>query len=455
MSVSSVIRKNNFLSKGRMRLFLFALVFSLSIFSQAQTVNWDLEVRQPIRQQILTPGGFLTPSENGSVNDSVGISLGQTIDEVMNGLTELVKQKGVSALDDSTLYVTGVAMSGERATKAAYAQALQAHGLRIQVQVLSIPKEQIRAATMASWQALLRRLIYFFPSITRDYQKPTLAEVSWGLVSSAIIEGPNAVFLYHTLPSVMDANITLASHLVIITTYAVYQKFMTNWLLRPGTGHVEAFMKQVLMTFPFVVNFNILGHFSEIMSFYQQHGWAGTVARFPTELATFATSQSLTIVLQTMFYNMVITDGIRAWENRQVGRASQTVRGVSKIVTVPWLIADAMVMTLASTGGSVLYNIGPMDLTMGHVYLAALTLFGKGLFWIAPDFLNPTLRWYDGAHELALGFGEWFRRNVGQNLESFFGQAPVTRTANSISRSDVSDRTANSCVALFGSSSGN
>lgn len=384
-------------------------ITSVSLASPTDThVQWDVDSRLPIRSGIQTPGAMLTPVEGGIVNDSVGIPLGASPENVRDGLRQLVEQKGAAALDGSTLYVTGIAMGREKETEARYQDILKEAGLQVRVKVLSIPKEKIRLATLQGWKALLQRLRYFFPSLTRDYQKPTSDEVTSGLISAAMIDTPNLVFLYHTMPT-LDATVVISTHLAILTLYAVYKKFMINWILRPGTNHVELFMKQLGFAVPFVANFAIFGHLSEILNFYKFHGWAATASQFPRELATFGATQGLTIVLQTLFYNMIINEGVRGWENRQAGRASERARVVANYITVPILAVDGVLLASAAIAQNAVFSVGPLHVTLAHMALLGVALAGKGLFWIAPEFLNPTLRWDAGLRNLKRKFGDGSR----------------------------------------------
>lgn len=194
---------------------------------------------------------------------------------------------------------------------------------------------------------------------------------------------------------------------------------MLNWLLRPGANKVEGFTKQMALSVPFMVNFNILGNFTKIQNFVIDAGLNGTLQVMPQVLTEFASTQSLTIVLQTLFYQIFITNGIRALETLQKTVNNElAARTITKYLAIPVLALDAVFFAMASSGtGDVLFNIGPMVVNTGHAALAALTMVGIPIAkW--PQILQPTVKTYRMATSRLIR--KKIKRNCVSAIEGFF-----------------------------------
>lgn len=372
------------------------LLLAFQSFGLAGNFDWDPSKRVPIREKILECAAYIAPAEP-NVNDSVGVKISTNrVEDFSEQMKLAIEDRGMENLKGSHLFVTGVAMGDEATTRAKFELVLLGLGFSpgdIKVRVLSIPMRQVRDLAGNAFGYVKDRIKYFFPSLTRDYQRPTTDEVVSGILASAVIESFNVVYLYQALPA-MDAHLTVGLHTALLVLYSVYKKFMINWLLRPGGNRIETFLKQISLSFPFVANYNVFGNFSKIVAFYQTNGWEATLGRFPAEMANFATTQGLTVFLQTFFYNMVITKGVRGWENRQQGVAdSEDARSFSNWVTVPILALDAVFLAMAASNSDALVQLGPMDINAGHASLALLTTIGSAL-WVWPKMLDPVLDWY-------------------------------------------------------------
>lgn len=386
---------------------LVLAVYSFSLSTFGVPIDWDPSKRSPIRDQLTGCHVFLSPPEP-AVNDSVGVRLSSNrLEDFEVHIAEAVRDRGRDALKGSHLFVTGVAMQDEIATRSAFEAVLEKSGFQpndIRVRVMSVPTANVKKISKKAFRHIYERLSYFFPSMARDYQTPLRDEVISGLVSAAMVEVINVVYLYKALPT-MDAHLTVALHATLLVLYSVYKKFMCNWLLRPGSNHVESFLKQISLSFPFVANYNIFGNFSQIVAFYQEHGWEAVAARFPAEVANFATTQGMTLFLQTLFYNFVISSGVRGWENRQVGAArSLSARTVSNWITVPILAVDAVFLAMAASNTQSLVQWGPLDINAGHAGLALMTVLGSAL-WVWPKALDPVLDWYESVKGFFARFG--------------------------------------------------
>jgi hypothetical protein len=374
--------------------FLFSTTFGN--VARAGDIDWNPENRPPIRSLIQKCHTLLAPKE-AKANDSVGVIIsGNTPEEFAQGLDKVLAEKGPTAILGGKFFVTGIAMGKEKETRTAFEAALKERDLLrdgTTVTVLSFPKRNVKQLMLETAGAILDRIRYFFPSFARDYQAPLAAEVTSGIGSGVAVEIPNIVFLYSALPT-LDANLVVGVHAAVLVAYSVYAKFMLNWLLRPGSNGVEQFLKNASISLPFIVNYSVFGRFSEIVKYYSEHGWAATASQFPAELANFSTTQGLTLFLQVMFYNIVITNGVGGWQNQQSGTEdSEQVRTLSNYIKVPILALDAIALAMAGGNGTPLWSMGPFDVNTGHLVLAGLTLLGS-IFYFKPEVLNPTLRWY-------------------------------------------------------------
>lgn len=385
----------------RISIGITVLSFSLTQFAYADPLAISREKRQVIRNQITTCQTFLVGNDQNG-DDSVGIPFSSNnAMEFENQLKLSIAQYGKERFRNGTFYVLGVTMDQQSSVLADFSSVLERNGLRevnAQTKVLSVPTRLVRERAIGLARHVLQRLRYFFPSLTRDYQTPQTSEVVAGMMSSAVIEIPNVIFLYGTLP-LLDANLTVITHAVVLGAYSVYAKAMLNWLLRSGSksttvNNVELFVKQMLLSVPFVLNYNVFGQFSEIASFYSAHGWEATLGAFPEQALSFASTQGLTLVLQTIFYSQVITSGFGAWVDRQQGVSnSAAARALRPILQTPVLMADSVVLAMTSNDSATkLLTVGPMEVNTGHVGLAMMALTGILLFKKFPQILDPLLR---------------------------------------------------------------
>jgi hypothetical protein len=212
------------------------------------------------------------------------------------------------------------------------------------------------------------------------------------LISSAMIEIPTMVYLFKTLP-LMDASLTVSSHLSILTAYAVFNKAMVNWLLR-SLSSTELFLKQMTMAIPFIFNYNIFGQMTPLKHYLQTHTWQNAAEDFPQWGLSFLSSQSITVLLQTLFYSVVITQGIKRWPQIQTEPAQyERARSLSNYLAMPILAMDAVFLAMSAGTSSPLLQVGPLIVNQGHLALIGATAFGS-VFWWKPEILNPSLRFF-------------------------------------------------------------
>lgn len=376
--------------------------FSLSTFAH----DWDPKARQPIREQANGCHVFLALAEP-EVNDSVGVRLSSNrIEDFEAGLVQALRERGPEVFRRAHLFVTGVAKGDESKTVKAYYDALYRHGIGpeagVKVRVLSIPRSWVQKDAQTALKRIWERVVHWFPSFERHYQSPLGSEVLSGLTSAALVEALNVVYLYQTLPF-LDANLTVGNHATLLVVYSVFKKMMINWLLEPGFNRVESFLKQVACSLPFVANYNLFGKFSEIVAFYQGHGWQETLQQFPAEMLNFGAVQGLTLFLQTMFYDIVMTRGVRGWENRQEGVArSESARSFTNWVTIPLLAVDSVLLAMTANAEP-WAKLGPMEFNTGHAALGLLTVVGSAL-WLFPKMLDPVFDFYEGTKSFFRSF---------------------------------------------------
>ena len=111
--------------------------------------------------------------------------------------------------------------------------------------------------------SVLQNFRYLLYSHERDYQKPLSSEINFGLALTALVEVPNAYFLWSRLPH-LDATLTLATHATILWALTKYNKTLVNWLLRAPTSAKQIFLKQAALTGLFITNFNTFDHWTKV-----------------------------------------------------------------------------------------------------------------------------------------------------------------------------------------------
>ena len=331
-------------------------------------------------------------STNAQIDDSVGIPFQINSPESFKEQVEVAITKyGLEAFRDGTFFIRGIPMHREKEVKSQYNTLLNELGLKgvnAKIKVWSVPSNLIEEGSVSLARSALQKLKYFAPSLDKDFQKPQLGEVFNGLGVTVAIEAPNVYFLLSTMEP-LNAWTTVTSHAMIIGGLTVFTKTVNNWLQRtnyPGEQqtkkNVELFFKQMLLSLPFAASYSIFGHFSEILNFYSANGWVSTLAAFPNELASFVTTQGLTLAIQTLFYSQVITNGFGKWVDNQVGEEkTKWARTLRPLLQGPVLVADAIFFAMAASNwGEPILTLGPSEINWGHVGIIALTGAGVAVF---------------------------------------------------------------------------
>jgi hypothetical protein len=355
-------------------LFFSLLAITHPAIAHSPESSWE---PVPIRPRMLECHTFLTRADMG---DGVGLPLSSGgLAEFDAELRRTIAAKGVEEFRGSTLYVTGIEMGNEAAIRGQYGSVLEKHGISsadVSIRVLSVPRSLLVKKVTPILQDAWSRLQYFFPSLKRDFQKPLPAEVLTGIASTVPLELPNAVYLLKTLPS-PDAEIVLGVHTATLFAYTVFSQTLLNWLLRPGTTRMGLFLKQCLASMPFILNYRLFGNFSHIMERIQAEGFGYLERSGPGAIADFVATDGFTLVLQTVFYSVVITKGAGEWVNGQiVERNLEAARAVRPVVQAPILIADALLLAYATVSTNVLFHVGPLAFNDGHAMLIGVTALG-------------------------------------------------------------------------------
>lgn len=379
------------------RIYVLVLALALPPFAQAETTPNSIS----IRDHLTSCQALLVSSKQ---TDDVGLPFSTSnIEDFKRELETQVSELGSEKFRDGTFFILGVAQHKAKATQAAYdavLRELQLDKVGAQARVMHVPSRLIAEESVSLARHVIQRLEYFFPKLKLDYQKPLMSEFSAGAVTTAMVEVPTVIFLFSTLPTV-DATLTVTAHAITLTAMSLYTKSMTNWLLRKGSANgavnnSELFVKQLLLSAPFVINFNVFGHFSDIVRYYSTHGWAQMAAAFPTEVSSFATTQGITLVLQTIFYSQVITQGFGNWMNR-ITNPDDVVqaRSLRQWLQSPVLMLNAVVLAAASSNwGEPILTLGPAEVNWGHAALLALIAGGSGFFKYFPRAFDRILPAY-------------------------------------------------------------
>lgn len=432
---------------------LFSLLFQVHFAHPSDVIgSWDKKTRVPIRPQIAHCKVFLTPHDAaaGEDSDSVGVLVAQShdIDELKTNLAKIIHEQGLEKVENSDLFVTGVDMGwkNEREVKRRYEVALRDLGVPgVRVRLLSIPKAEVTGflnKVVNGW----RKFLYFLPSWTRDVQHPILGEWFSGTLVTLGIEAPNVIYLVNrafsgALPA-LDASLMITAHFLTLGIYDLYTKTLGNWLLRPyritsdsGYGKFKnamggffakmadlglfpktsrsiskrwtakpdpslpppevLFVRQMTLSLPFILNYSVLGSFTKIQEFIHSHAPAEVAQAFGTAATEFAFTQGPTTVLQTLFYQNVISRGIDNWVNQQEGTERVTAARILKQwIRLPILALDALALALCTQlGGEPLAQVGPFKLMIGHVALGVLLWQGSKIKGHT-NLLDRLLDWY-------------------------------------------------------------
>lgn len=391
--------------KGKMKNLIYLLLFILSFFSFSQ----ESVERLPIRSHIGVCNTFFSPySPKASLKLDLGTGFQLTsnhsledfskeVDKLIESHQKKYHEDGKEVFYKGSFYITGVGMGEESLAKSRYLEVLKEKGLdtqRVNLKVLSFSQKKIKGLTLSSVRGLLEKTRYWFPSLKRDYEKPFLKEeVLETLVTTAIIELGSVSFILSNYQG-LDAYALLGSHTALILSYDVYKKFLTNWVLRPQTSKLGGLLKQLSLSLPFVVSYNIAGNLSEIIDFIKLNGMEVTTELFLSqELPQFATTQMVTLIAQTLFYRTVMSDWLGAWWSQKSGSKRLIAKSVQEKLKIPILALNAYFFAMASSGGNPLFSMGEFGyFNMGHLALGIMASTGMIMAKTFPNALDPLIK---------------------------------------------------------------
>lgn len=380
-------------------LLLIFFIFSFSLQSIANPVQWENQYRKSIRSKIYQCNVYFAPADIQVKNnlyisdDNSGVVLLEDFPiaeqkvQFKKTLKQSIKtallQEGEELLRDGVLYITGIEYKNKKQILLWSQESLKELSLEqsnIKIQILEFSKNQVlenikKYQFLPAMQNMLEQLQDFLPSKHKDYQRPLLSEFKTKMGTTAMIEASLISFLFTSLPPA-DAIATATIHISLLTTFIILNRSISNWVLRSKSA-LETFLKASLTSLPFVSNFNIFGNFSKILKSYQEKGIDYLWAQFPNEILQFAQTQSFTILLQTWFYQSFYFKGTQAWSWKQNDPIyAKHSRSFVTLIEVPILSLDAVSLAMAGANHYPLFQMGNFSANLGHMSLMALIAAG-------------------------------------------------------------------------------
>ena len=368
-------------------------------------IDWNQDHWKPLRQyydgacdSFLCPN-HLQPDGSFKIDGGMGIPLapGRDLEGFKQRMSIAIKDKGIDGLKGSMVVLAGIDMDEENLLRADYEKALEDLGFNqgdIHLRIWSIPGPVVYSSAKKFASSLWKRTKYWFYSSQRDYEKPLPAEVKAGILVSAIAEAPNVMYLFDQLKPV-DFSLTIAAHLSVLTALTVYTKTLTNWLIRPGSGKIESYLKQLSLSATFIGIYSVFPHSTEIFHALQAD-LGHAISQIPSEVLEIVVNMGITAPIQTLLYSAIITWQIGGWVNRQSGlQNSHDARVFQKYAPIPVLAGSALLLARASgPGAQTLMELGPLAINDGHVGLMALTAAGWLTYKVALDPSFYVFKWF-------------------------------------------------------------
>ncbi|MBL7664209.1 MAG: hypothetical protein JNM93_03695 [Bacteriovoracaceae bacterium] len=403
-------------------LICLQLIFCFPALAQNEKVynvtDWSLANEVPYRSEILSCDVFLSPV-NPKLNvsdDGIGFRISSNkTEDFKQAIEQIIKEKGIEALTNGRITISGVPMGQKNKFKDQFRDILDDLGVSqdVKLRAMTVPRHLVDESATNFFENLWHDFLYMLPGYERNYQVPLKAEIKAGVLSTLPVEIPSAGAVYAlnyvAAKPFLNLHITTFNHAVILTAYSTFQKTMLNWLLQPGQTYTEKmiksktidlaswlhknlnrknmenpvkmhallkekipawgqrftlegtklFIKQMGLSFPFILNYNIFGRFTELRDFLAKNGlptWTQTMS----EVGDFVVTQGLTTGLQTYFYKKVSTQRVSGWLNNIKNEEdSKLAREFVNYVKIPILVLDAAILFFASTGALPLSDIVP------------------------------------------------------------------------------------------------
>lgn len=330
-------------------------------------------------------------------------------EEFESSVKKIIAEKGISYLEEGTFYMTGVPMgkSGKNWVND-YNKILEQNGVNLKkamIRPITIPRSMIEKIHTNIIVKMMDRIKYFFPSISKDFENIQLGEAALGLTFMVFNELGTSSYVLSSAANLRDATLTLVTHFTTLTFLTVFGSSVGRWIMRsPGSLNIgkislptESLAKQFLLSLPFILNFQIFLNYSSVDTYMH----SVTSEQFFNEffastLPNFFKSQTPSLILQTVFYNMVMTKNMRGWIFNQPSiKESEAAKNLFPLVTIPLALFDGWSFAQAGSLPST-YHLGPFDLNQGHLYLT-YAIAGGWLYssnFAQKNFHNKLIKYY-------------------------------------------------------------
>ena len=370
-------------------LILFLFILSFAIYAQDLE---NLKLENP-RTYMHVPecNAFYTPYDPNALipfNDGAGYKITQAnLDNNFKSEAQrLWDHYGEEYFYDGRFVLTGIDMQDAVATKAKYLNYLEDLGLdasRIDLQVMSYPFAKITGLNRSSILAATNKVKYhLLPSKVRDFQKvyfkqktfETLKSTAWIETIGLVMTGLNEGLTTPEKTALIGANIGL------FYLYAKYKDSWLNWLFRPGSNKVIGFAKQVSLSIPFVVSYNLFGNVTDIAEFFSNSGLNQVFPALKDQIQMIIPFAAKTAILAGLWHRLVNTDILGGWYNSQKSlgsvaelKAFTTMEYSMRAFGVPFSL---MFLYSALPGTQTLIDLGiggAGTFNAGHITMLAYT----------------------------------------------------------------------------------
>lgn len=421
-----------------MKILFFLLSISFSfIFAQSPKLPTPSKKAISFRQYIGECHTFYSPhNPKGSPFNLEGkervfdmgtgfrLTTNHDLKEFTDKAKKLLAERGPDIFYKGHFYITGINMGQGKITKEAYLNALENQGLdpsKIKLSVLTYSKEKITGLSLNGVKNLLKKVSYWFPSLKKDYEAPFLDEVLVALAATSIIEIPTARLIMTDFQGI-DAYALLGSHISLLLMYDIFKKFQINWLLRGKTTSTGKILKQFATSVPFIVSFNIMPNITSIFNFVQTHGMGHTMNLFLTEqLPLFIQNQWPTVVIQTLFYQAVMTNWMGGWWNNKNSDIKMTAKNVTEVLKIPILALNSVLFASASMGLHPVTQVMGISVDAGHIGIGTMAIAGFLFHKFKPNILDPLVPKMEWATQKTAPFRKKIARSI-QRIKQYFNQ---------------------------------
>ncbi len=364
---------------------LICVFLSISIIANAK---YDLSNKVAFRQNLNSCNLYFSPIDFSYKNkllhnDQSAFLLGainqHNWKEKVIEFLDFQKNNHPKSLYNSIFYITGFSYKETKDLEMeinSYIKETEYARYQISFKFLKISKYTfIDSLRKLKFEEALFSLRDFLPSKSKDYQRFYANELMAKLASLAMIEAGLFTYIFTSYPS-KEAIATASVHASLLLTMSILNRSISNWILRSKTKF-EQFFKSSLLSLPYILNFNISSQLSHIQKLYEQNGLNYILEKFPDQVLIFMQTQSLSAVLQTLFYQTFYYNGTQAWSTKiSDPYLAQKSRTFISFIEMPILALDAVALAHAGANVYPLADLGFIHLNLGHIELASLIAFG-------------------------------------------------------------------------------